>query len=130
ETRVTPAAAAGCAHSPATAKTAKALVSRTVNGNTNQAEENDSPRYNDGVSKTDHTRGKIQELIPTPAAERPLSKEQRTFLSLLERVESLRESIDAEEAELDATLAFYAAEIFPKLVRVTALQKELVRDLA
>jgi len=82
------------------------------------------------VSNTDNTRGKIQDLVPTPAAERPLSKEQRTFLSLLEKVESLRQSIDAEEAELDATLAFYAAEIFPKLVRRTALQKELVRALA
>src|SRR5688572_19986834 len=69
-------------------------------------------------------------LVPTPTAERPLTQAQQTFRTLLAKVESLRESIDAEEAELDATLSFYAAELVPRLTRQTALQKELVRALA
>ena len=61
---------------------------------------------------------------------RPLTKAQKTFRGLLAKVESLRESIDGEEEELDATLNFYAAEIVPRLARQTALQKDLVRALA
>src|SRR6516165_8730562 len=71
-----------------------------------------------------------KDLVPTPAAHRPLTKEQETFRSLLARVESLRNSIDAEEQELDATLSFYAEEVVPRLTRQTALQKGLVRALA
>src|SRR5688572_17200042 len=69
-------------------------------------------------------------LVPAPAAQRPLTAEQETFRTLLARVESLRNSIDDEEAELDATLSFYAAEIVPRLARQTEVQKELVRALA
>jgi len=69
-------------------------------------------------------------LVPTPAAQRPLTAAQETFRTLLARVESLRNSIDDEEAELDATLSFYAAEIVPRLARQTEAQKELVRALA
>jgi hypothetical protein len=70
------------------------------------------------------------DLVPTPAADRPLTKAQETFRALLARVESLRESIDAEEQEFDANLSFYAEEVVPRLARQTALQKELVRSLA
>jgi hypothetical protein len=49
---------------------------------------------------------------------------------LLEKVESLRASIDIEEAELDAALAFYTAEIVPRLTVHTAVKKDLVRSLA
>jgi hypothetical protein len=69
-------------------------------------------------------------LVPIPTTERPLTRAQQTFRTLLAKVESLRESIDAEEAELDATLSFYATELVPRLTRQTALQKELVRALA
>jgi hypothetical protein len=69
-------------------------------------------------------------LVPTPAADRPLTKAQESFRSLLAKVESLRESIDTEEEKFDATLSFYAAEIVPRTARQTALQKELVRALA
>jgi len=69
-------------------------------------------------------------LVPTSTAERPLTRAQKRFRTLLGRVESLRESIDAEEEELDATLSFYAAEIVPRISRHTALQKDLVRALA
>jgi hypothetical protein len=72
----------------------------------------------------------VSGLVPTPAAGRPLTRAQQIFRNLLAKVESLRESIDDEEAELDATLSFYAAEIVPRLARQTALQKELVRALA
>ena len=69
-------------------------------------------------------------LVPTPIAERPMTRAQETFRTLLAKVESLRESIDAEEEELDATLSFYATEIVPRQARQTALQKDLVRALA
>jgi uncharacterized protein (UPF0335 family) len=70
------------------------------------------------------------DLVPTPATDRPLTKAQETFRSLLAQVESLRKAIDAEEQELDATLSFYAEEVVPRLARQTVLQKELVRALA
>ena len=66
----------------------------------------------------------------TPAQERRLTQAQEAFRALLRKVESLRESIDAEEQELDATLTFYAEEIVPRVTRLTALQKDLVRALA
>src|SRR5262245_59400885 len=69
-------------------------------------------------------------LVPTPTGERPLAGAQQTFRNLLARVEPLRESIDAEEEKLDATLSFYATEIVPRLARKAALQKELVRALS
>ena len=69
-------------------------------------------------------------LVRTPATDRPLTQAQATFRRLLARVESLRESIDAEEQELDATLSFYADEVVPRLAKQTSLQKELVRALA
>ena len=80
--------------------------------------------------KTDKRGSETRGLVPTPTAGRPLTKAQETFRTLLAKVESLRESIDAEEAELDALLAFYAAEIVPRIARQTSLEKELVRALA
>jgi hypothetical protein len=72
----------------------------------------------------------VRGLVPTPAADRPLTKAQETFRNLLARLESLRESVDTEEEKLDAVLSFYAAEIVPRISRQTALQKDLVRSLA
>src|SRR5215510_16616251 len=72
----------------------------------------------------------LRGLVPTPAADRPLTKAQETFRSLLAKLESLRESIDTEEEKLDATLSFYATELVPRIARQTALQKEFVRALA
>jgi hypothetical protein len=69
-------------------------------------------------------------LVPTPTPDRPLTKAQEAFRTLLARVEFLRESIDDLEHELDATLNFYSVEIVPRLARQTALQKDLVRVLA
>src|SRR5215831_15563263 len=70
------------------------------------------------------------DLVPTSTADRPLTKAQQTFRTLLARVETLRRSIDAEEQELDQTLSFYAEQVVPRLVRQTALQKGLVRAFA
>jgi hypothetical protein len=70
------------------------------------------------------------DLVPSPATDRPLTKAQEIFRALLAKVESLRRSIDAEEQELDETLSFFAKEVVPRVVRQTALQKELVRSLA
>ncbi len=74
--------------------------------------------------------GKVRGLVPVPAADRPLTKAQETFRSLLARVEILRESIENEEQALDTALNFYATEIVPRLARHAALHKELVRALA
>src|SRR5689334_6966255 len=73
-----------------------------------------------------HERG----LVPRPTPDRPLTEAQETFRSLVAKVASLREAIDAEEEKLDATLAFYAAEIVPRIATQTALQKQFVRTLA
>jgi hypothetical protein len=82
--------------------------------------------------KTGKTKdeGPANDLVPAPTADRPLTQAQQTFRILLRKVESLRESIDAEQVELDSTLNFYAEEIVPRLARQTALQKDLVRALA
>ena len=69
-------------------------------------------------------------LVPTPPADRRLTKAQETFRTLRAKVESLRASIEVEEEELDATLDFYVEEIVPRLSRQTRLQKDLVRALA
>lgn len=70
------------------------------------------------------------DLVPAAAANRPPTRAQAAFRSLLARVESLRQAIDAEERELDDTMSFYAAEVVPRLVKQTELQKQLVRALA
>jgi hypothetical protein len=70
------------------------------------------------------------DLVRGRTADRPLTRAQETFRTLLARVESLRASIDAEEKELDATLSFYVEEVVPRLAKQTVLQKELVRALA
>ncbi len=69
-------------------------------------------------------------IVHTAGAVRPLSKPQQAFHALLEEVESLRASIDIEEAELDAAVAFYSTEIVPRLASQTAVKKDLVRSLA
>ena len=81
--------------------------------------------------KTKDRKGEaLSELVSRPTAHRPLSKNQKAFKALLRKVESLREAIETEEAELDATLDFYASELFPRVTRQTELQKDLVRGLA
>jgi hypothetical protein len=85
---------------------------------------NNRPNMNERKGKA--ARG----LVPSPSAGRPLTKAQETFRTLLGKVESLRESIDTEAEQLDATLSFYAAEIVPRIARQTTLQKELVLALA
>ena len=72
----------------------------------------------------------VHGLVPSPAVDRPLTKAQETFRTLLARLESLRESIDTEEEKLDAVLNFYAVEIVPRTARETALKKQMVRALA
>jgi hypothetical protein len=69
-------------------------------------------------------------IVPMPAGNRPLTKAQQNFRDLLAKVESLRDAIDNEEGQLDATLTFYAAEIIPRIQKQAALQKEVVRALS
>lgn len=80
--------------------------------------------------ETSKRKGEERNLVVTPAQERRVTQAQEAFRALLRKVESLRESIDADEQELDATLTFYAEEIVPRITRQTALQKDLVRALA
>ena len=72
----------------------------------------------------------LQDLVPAPSGDRPLTPAQENFRTLIAKVESLRVEIDAEEAGLDASLTFYTTEIVPRLVRQATLQKEMVRALA
>jgi len=80
--------------------------------------------------KTGNTRNGEPGLVSSPAADRPLSQRQEAFRNLLARIESLRESIDAEQERLDEALNFYAVEVVPRLAAQTTQIKELVRLLA
>ena len=84
----------------------------------------------DTMKADDLRRDGLWGLVPVPTAERPLSRSQKAFRTLLTTVESLRKALDAETEELDATLTFHASEIVPRLSRQSTLQKDLVRALA
>jgi len=69
-------------------------------------------------------------LTIRPTAERPLSKEERAFNRAVAKVQSLRARFDEEKNRLDRALVFQAAELRPRLERVTALRTALVRGFA
>jgi hypothetical protein len=69
-------------------------------------------------------------LAIRPAAERPLSKEERAFNRAVAKVQALRARFDEEKRRLDRALIFQATELRPRLERVTALRTALVRGFA
>jgi hypothetical protein len=60
---------------------------------------------------------------------RPLSKKQKSFNALIHRIEVLRTRLDRLKEELDEALEFHAQHVQPRLQRVTAIRKDLVRAL-
>jgi hypothetical protein len=69
-------------------------------------------------------------LTLRPRANRPLTKAQRAFNRLLDKVEELRERIAAETKLLDEALVYYGKYLHPRLQRQNEVRKELVRLLA
>ena len=67
-------------------------------------------------------------LVPPPG--RSLTPAQRTFNRLVERVEKLREKLERETRRLDASLKYHAEHLHPRLQRISALRKDLIRGLA
>lgn len=58
-----------------------------------------------------------------------LTKAQRTFNRLVERVDALRSQMEARTRELDSALANYAEDLYPRLQRETSLRKDLALAL-
>jgi hypothetical protein len=71
-----------------------------------------------------------ESLTIRPTAERPLSKEERAFNRAVAKVQALRVRFDEEKRQLDRALLFQAAELRPRLERVTALRTALVRGFS
>src|SRR5215475_2643962 len=69
-------------------------------------------------------------LVLLSRPDRPLTKAQRTFNRLVLRVEELRAGLQSETRRLDQALAYYGAHIHPRLVRLTARRKDIVRLFA
>jgi hypothetical protein len=59
----------------------------------------------------------------------PLSKAQKAFNRLVATVEKLRARVEQHTRRLDEALAFHAEQVRPRLERVTALRREVVRAL-
>ncbi len=66
-------------------------------------------------------------LVLLSRPDRPLTKGQRTFNRLAARVEELRAKLQTETRRLDRALAYYGTHLHPKLLRLTALRKDIVR---
>jgi hypothetical protein len=60
---------------------------------------------------------------------RPLTPAQRTFNTLVARVEKLRLQLSRKTAELNNALMYYAQHLEPRLRRMTVLRKDIVRAL-
>jgi hypothetical protein len=60
---------------------------------------------------------------------RPLSKKQRPFNRLVQKVERLRMRLDAERRRLEAALVFHAEHLRHRVARAIALRKDLIRTL-
>lgn len=59
----------------------------------------------------------------------PLSKKQKAFNRLLDRVETLRARFESERRRLDAALVAHAAEIAPRLQQIARLRADVVQAL-
>lgn len=67
-------------------------------------------------------------LVPPPG--RSLTPAQRTFNRLVAQVEKLREKLERETRRLDASLKYHAEHLHPRLERISAVRKDLIRGLA
>jgi hypothetical protein len=68
-------------------------------------------------------------LALRPQSGRPLNKKQQAFNRLVTAVERARARLDAARRRFDAALVFHAAHVRPRVERVIAARKDLVRAL-
>ena len=68
-------------------------------------------------------------LALRPGTGRPLGRKQKSFNRLVATVETLRGRLDGDRRRLDEALVFHAAEVRPRVERVAATRKDLVRAL-
>jgi hypothetical protein len=68
-------------------------------------------------------------LARRPQPGRPLNKKQQAFNRLVTAVERARARLDAARRRFDAALVFHAAHVRPRVERVVAARKDLVRAL-
>jgi hypothetical protein len=61
---------------------------------------------------------------------RPLTKTEQAFNRLLRKVQMLQTRLETERRRLDDALVFHAAHVRPRITRVVALRKEVVRTLS
>lgn len=67
-------------------------------------------------------------LVAPPG--RSLTPAQRSFNRLVAQVEKLREKLERETRRLDASLKYHVEHLHPRLQRIIALRKDLIRGLA
>lgn len=70
-----------------------------------------------------------QSLVPTGARSAPLTKGQKTFARLIQKVEKLRHDITETREEFRALLALYGAQIRPRELLVRERTMALIRAL-
>jgi hypothetical protein len=66
-------------------------------------------------------------LIVVPQPGRPLTRQQRAFNRLVRKVERLRRELEQAKRELEADLVFHAQHVAPRLKRLAAGRRALVR---
>jgi hypothetical protein len=69
-------------------------------------------------------------LVPVARPGQPLTKAQRDFKRLIAKVEGQRAKLERETQRLDKALAYYGEHLHPRVLRRTALRKDLIRALA
>jgi hypothetical protein len=87
--------------------------------------------YRGSVSSADagKRRRATRSLALRPQPGRPLNKKQQTFNRLVAAVERLRARVDADRRRFDAALVFHLQHVRPRVERVVATRKDLVRAL-
>jgi hypothetical protein len=70
------------------------------------------------------------DLLLVARPERPLTPAQRDFNRLVVQVEKLRGKLAKEARRLDRALKYYGEHLHPRLQRLGALRKDLIRTLA
>ena len=85
--------------------------------------------FNEPENHRDELRDSTS-LLLVSRPDRPLTPAQREFNKLVIKVEQLRERLERETGRLDNALAYYGEHLHPRLKRLAAARKELVRKLA
>lgn len=85
----------------------------------------DTPLFDDAFN--DDSQG--SSLVPAHE-KRPRTRKEQAVNRLLKQVETLRGMLQREKRRLDDALVFHAAEVSPRVQRLTALRADMVRALA